>query len=76
MLCASCIRALREAPRSGRGRLSGMITTLRCAAGVALCFVFFYTMGRFLLTMPAQYHEGTLWQTTWERMKTAAQGEP
>ena len=75
MLCATCIGILRDTSRSRTARLPGLVTALRCGVGVVLCFAFFYTMGRFLLTMPTTYHEGTLWQQSWNRVRNAAQGE-
>ncbi len=69
MLCAACLAApvaANSAPR--RGLLRALGSLLQAAVGLALCFLFFHELGRFLLNMPGTYHEGTLWRQAWNRL--------
>ena len=69
VLCASCLArqvAGPVAPRPGI-RIWGL-RGLQAFFGLILVVAFFYAMGRFLLTLPTSYHEGTLWRNTWDRL--------
>lgn len=68
VLCASCLR--KTAPveaRASRGWM-GFLRWIPSALGILAAFCFFYSLGRFLLTMPTQYHEGTLWRKSWDQL--------
>lgn len=69
MLCANCLRKLTSSKTTTRGGvLKKTAVLLQCAIGLSLCLVFFYGFGRFLLSMPGAYHEGTLWKQAWTKL--------
>ena len=74
MLCAACIRSEQTESRSKKELLPGLLSVLHGVFGLLLCLLFFYGISRFLVTMPAPYHEGTEWRSTWEKLNSAAQG--
>jgi len=61
MTCAQCLRTLTH-PASAKRRLAA--GALKCATsllGLFVAWTFFYYLGRLLLRMSPDFHEGTLW---------------
>ena len=54
--CTSCLKELAAKP-AGRGK---PITVLFAMLGFLLAWFVFYGLGRLLLLIPAQYHEGVI----------------
>jgi hypothetical protein len=52
----------RKSPARRRS-FTGAVQFLQCALGVLAAWFFFYLAGEVLLSIPASFHEGTLWQT-------------
>ncbi len=65
VLCASCLSKLLSSSTAGAFRFTGLIQTLQFLSGGMLLWVFFYYLGQALLSLPATFHEGTLWQGRW-----------
>ena len=62
VLCAQCLaKAGRKGLLRGR-RLGGLARTLWLGIGVWLTWIFFYYLGRILLEIPSEFHEGGLWK--------------
>jgi hypothetical protein len=62
MICASCLRQM-TAKTSGASRAVWRVIG-RIAlggAGVMLAWAWFYILGRCLLNMPSNFHEGSVW---------------
>ncbi len=62
VLCASCLSRLLNSHTVGAFRFSGLIRALQFLSGGMLLWVFFYYLGQVLLSLPASFHEGTMWQ--------------
>jgi len=69
--CAQCLeltRSLGESPRAGEegnGDVAWQrwsVLILQAVTGLALCWALFYAVGRLLMAIPADFHDGTLWQ--------------
>jgi hypothetical protein len=64
LLCARCLRLSSGSGPSARpwalGRLP--LEALGLAAGLALSWAVFFWMGKALLAVPSQFHEGSFWQ--------------
>jgi hypothetical protein len=62
ILCAACLKQTLAPVVAGRSR-----TLLAHTAGLILScltgWLVFYWLGRILLSIPNQFHDGTLWQT-------------
>lgn len=65
MLCATCMRrALRGGEISRRRKGSGRPTLIALAlGGFIFAWLCFYLIGRLLLRIPSEFHEGTIWET-------------
>jgi len=62
LLCARCLGQVAKTPRTARFVLGGLLKTTACGVSFLLLWLFFYLVGRGLLTLPSSFHEGTLWQ--------------
>lgn len=66
ILCALCLGQ----PRTVLARESLPWLWFRraslCLLGLLAAWVFFYLLGEVLLAIPAEVHEGTIWQSVWE----------
>jgi hypothetical protein len=66
MLCSRCLSALMHAPRTGvRHWWRRLAVASQGAAGFLIIWYAFYLMGKMLLAIPHDFHEGTIWQGTW-----------
>ncbi|MCG8633014.1 MAG: hypothetical protein MI863_04255 [Desulfobacterales bacterium] len=68
VICAGCLSGLKaDKPAKKRTALLRPLirTALFFSALLFLWLIFFY-LGRFLLEMPASFHEGTLWENLWQ----------
>ena len=65
VLCASCLAKLLAGAPASRLRLSGLITAGRVLFGFLLLWLAFYYIGQALLSLPASFHEGTVWEQDW-----------
>lgn len=65
VLCATCL-ARGASPRAGlRARAAALTPLFTVLAGLFLAWVFFSVLGRFLLNIPTEFHEGTAWRGPW-----------
>ena len=63
VICAPCLRRLTQV-RAERSRpIRQLLRGLSVAAGLLVCWLYFYYLGRILLSVPAPFHEGTIWQS-------------
>ncbi len=67
VLCANCLQAISAAPAPSRPASMIMETALFFGALLFLWF-FFYNWGQVLLTLPASFHEGSLWKDLWHQI--------
>ena len=61
VVCAACLRKLVGVQTHKSFRAGWIVTGLACAAGFALLWFVFYCFGALLLSIPASFHEGSLW---------------
>lgn len=62
MLCSACIRKRLGKGESLRSGFAGILRAVQAIAGFLLLWLFFYCLGRALLTLPSSFHEGTVWK--------------
>ncbi|THB77982.1 MAG: rhomboid family protein [Desulfobacteraceae bacterium] len=65
VVCAVCLSALSQKERRSSSGWSKLIHACLFAAGMLVIWLSFYTFGRFLLRIPAEFHEGTIWKNLW-----------
>lgn len=63
LICSNCLARLstRVAPR----RLSWAWPVMQLSVGLFIAWLVFYLAGAALLSLPSQYHEGTVWIDRW-----------
>ncbi|MBM3876691.1 MAG: rhomboid family protein [Verrucomicrobia bacterium] len=62
LLCAGCLRKLTTAVEERKRRWAGASRAVAACAGVLLAWMCFYVAGQWLVSMPSEFHEGTLWK--------------
>lgn len=62
MLCARCLQNLIHTPFINRFRLRYITRLAQCLLGFLIAWLFFYYLGEILLSIPASFHEGTIWK--------------
>ena len=70
--CASCLEKERsdaEEPDSGSASKSALrnngpwlATTIQALVALVLCWAIYYSLARLLMLIPADFHDGTLWE--------------
>jgi hypothetical protein len=65
VLCAVCLQKLAKPPLTQHRAFVGTLRFAQCLASVMLLWFVFYLAGCWLLSMPAAFHEGTLWKVNW-----------
>lgn len=63
MLCAQCLQKLLKTPFIKRFRLRYLKKFAQCLLGFLIAWMFFYYLGEILLSIPASFHEGTIWKS-------------
>lgn len=63
MICAACLRKLTATQVRTWHPWRLMGDTAWGLGGLLTALLFFYLVGRILLTIPTPFHDGTLWQT-------------
>jgi len=65
VLCAGCLET-KIIPKAARlTRLSRLVRVLYFLLGAMLLWIVFYYIGQILLSLPSEFHEGTLWELDW-----------
>ncbi len=65
VLCASCLKkGLTPAPARTL-RFTGIIRLGQSIFGFLIIWLFFYYLAQLLLSIPSNFHDGTVWQTLW-----------
>jgi hypothetical protein len=62
ILCASCLVRLSASPQRRKRSFEGVFLILQSALAVVIIWFFFFEIGRTLLSIPAAFHEGRIWQ--------------
>ena len=65
LLCASCIRKEVAPARDPHRRFAWTTRLGGFLMGVGFLVCLFYFLGRVLLSLPDDFHEGTIWQARW-----------
>lgn len=63
LLCAACLKKLAHVPITQRSGFVRVVRAGQVMCGLVLTVVFFYVLGRQLLSIPTSFHDGTVWRT-------------
>lgn len=62
VVCSTCLTQIARPELTPRRPLGSCAGLLQCIVGILMVWVFFYFLGRALLSLPTSFHEGTVWQ--------------
>jgi hypothetical protein len=65
VLCAGCLETKIILKAASSTRLSRLVRVLYFLLGAMLLWIVFYYIGQILLSLPSEFHEGTLWELDW-----------
>jgi hypothetical protein len=65
VICAACLKKLARVPLLKRPAFAGLLRTGQCVMGLVVAWFFFHLVAEMLLKLPAEFHEGTLWEVNW-----------
>ena len=65
LICASCLSKMAQVPFTRRGGFVAILRVVQALAGVFILWIFFYAVGQILLSIPASFHDGTVWKPDW-----------
>jgi hypothetical protein len=65
IICAACLKRLAAGEVTSRRGLTPLIRVTQFTVGFVLLFLMFYLFGQVLISIPAKYHEGTVWNDRW-----------
>jgi uncharacterized protein (DUF983 family) len=65
VVCSACLSQLARKPVDQRPAFARLARFGQYVAGLLIAWFFFYLIGEGLLRIPAQFHDGTLWQVNW-----------
>ncbi len=63
LLCAACLKNTAHVPLTQRSGFVRIVRLGQVMFGLLLTVVFFYVLGRQLLSIPSSFHDGTVWRT-------------
>ncbi|MCF6312001.1 MAG: rhomboid family protein [Verrucomicrobiales bacterium] len=67
LTCAQCLRSEAEdaeglGAKSRGGRLTWLPALLQLVAAIVVLWLVYYLLARFLMLIPASFHDGTVWE--------------
>lgn len=65
LICASCLRKMSGSARPVRLQGMRLLKAFQFFVAIMLIWLFFFLTGKALLALPASFHEGTLWTSSW-----------
>ncbi len=61
-ICSACLARLSRVTERQPLLLGWLTTPMAVALGLTVAWLFFYGVGRVLVKIPAEWHEGTVWE--------------
>ncbi len=61
-ICSACLARLTQVAERKPLRLRWLTTPMAVALSLTVAWLFFYGVGRVLVKIPAEWHEGTVWE--------------
>lgn len=65
VICATCLKKITATAETRRVSLAWVSPLVQVCIGTGLIWLFFYFFGATLLSIPSQYHEGSVWMDRW-----------
>ena len=61
VICTACLKKIARENKAKGARLAWLGRLGASVAGITVAWLFFYWTGQALLSIPAKYHDGTVW---------------
>jgi len=65
VLCAMCLSHLCTDTKVPSRRFGAFVRLFQFLSAGLILWLFFFYLGQILLTLPSEFHDGTLWQKLW-----------
>lgn len=65
LLCVNCLKTVSAQGETRRQRRRRWMRGAQLFMGIVLLWLIFFQLGRVLIRIPTEFHEGTVWQKTW-----------
>lgn len=62
VLCSACLARQARPEATRTFRWGWLINPVLAVVGLTTAWVFFYSLGALLLSLPSEWHEGTIWK--------------
>ncbi|MDB6155293.1 MAG: rhomboid family protein [Chthoniobacteraceae bacterium] len=62
VICSACLARLSVLPEKKRGSRGRLLIPFYLLMGIVCAWLFFYCIGRVLVSTPSSFHEGTVWK--------------
>ncbi len=67
VICAGCLKKISRSAAAKKYNFASLGRLGLCLGSVLVAWLFFYWIGQGLLSIPAKFHDGTVWKTSfWE----------
>jgi len=63
LLCSACLSKQIDSKPRGRGSAAIVLRAAQFLSGALTIWIFFYLIGHLLLSIPSDFHDGTIWKT-------------
>lgn len=63
VICSACLRKLTAKVETRRRDFAPAWRTSAAVTGLLIAWVFFFLVGRFLVNIPAKFHESAVWES-------------
>ena len=65
VICANCLKKLARVRLFKKPAFAWLVRIGQCTFGFFLAWFFFHLVADWLLKLPTDFHEGTLWKVNW-----------
>ncbi len=62
LICSACLGRLTVAPEKKKRDMGRVTAPVYLIVGIVCAWLFFYCIGRVLVSTPSSFHEGTVWK--------------
>ena len=62
IICSACLARLTIRPEKEKRGFGRLVIPVYLAVGIVSAWLFFYFIGRLLVSTPSSFHEGTVWK--------------
>ena len=73
VICSSCLKKLTTKQETKRRSFAPLGRVMAAVAGLFIVWIFFFILGRLLVNIPSDFHEGTVWKRD---LENALEAEP